>query len=176
MQLVREKQEEEQATDRPSLLKNEAQKIERELENFMRLIASGDTPESILNEVTQREERLKSLKPELLDVTTSVHNEIDANKLNEVLTARASDFKTLIYSDTVKAKNALKQLLDGPLIILPAEDGWRFEGKTRIGNILDSGYTNLASRRGVLGASLRLALRAVAMRRSILFPTKLSNC
>jgi hypothetical protein len=42
----------------------EARKIDKELEQFMRLIAAGKAPESALVKITRREERLKEIERE----------------------------------------------------------------------------------------------------------------
>jgi hypothetical protein len=149
MQLIREKQR--QDTDRPPRLVKAIQKIERELATFMKLIAAGKTPSSVLEEITQREERLVALRGELEEATVSVNDELDERRLRKALTTRMGQFKDLMYGDKFNAKQAIKTLLDGPLLMKPVESGkgWQFGGKTRIGPLLDSVYTSLASPRGV---------------------------
>jgi site-specific DNA recombinase len=146
VEMIRNKQE--QDSKRPARLAKEIQKIERELSRFMDLIASGKAPDSILNEITLRENKINALKVELDQATIPVSDELDERRLKKALTAHMSQFKDLMYSDTMKAKRAIKTLLDGALIVKPLEKGWHFEGKTKLGPLLDPSYTKLASPRG----------------------------
>ncbi|MEW8051322.1 MAG: recombinase family protein [Candidatus Thiodiazotropha sp.] len=135
-------------------LEAERTKLRGELDRFMNLIASGKAPEAVLEQITQREERIKQVEMELgqLD-TANTGNELDRKRLRNALEDRIGRFKGLVYSDVPLARQALRKLLVEPIefrpVVLNGRKTYSFEGKTRIGALLDPGYIAMASPRGV---------------------------
>ena len=78
--------------------------------------------------------------------------EMDTTRLRKALTAKMGRFKVLVYGDVPVARQALRKLLAEPIQFTPVmRDGrktYSFEGKTRLGMLLEPGYIELASPRG----------------------------
>lgn len=135
-------------------LQAEQAKLRAELDRFMTLIATGKAPDAILEQITQREERIKHLDTELERLgTAGTGNELDHIRLRKALEGRIGRFKELVCSDVPLARQALRKLLVEPIefrpVVLNGRKTYSFEGKTRIGALLDPGYIAMASPRGV---------------------------
>lgn len=54
-------------------------------------------------------------------------------------------FKDLIFSDVPKTRQALRKLLDGPIMVSPvvvneSRKGFAFEGRTKLGPLVDPSF------------------------------------
>ena len=140
--------------DRPKRLNAELRKVKRELERFLQLVAEGKAPESVLQQIQQREDRIKRLTEELGEAQLEQPNELDLRRVKKALAERIGFFKDLIYSDVPKARQAIRKLLNGPITCNPviydgSRKGYAFEGKTNLGLLVSPGYIEVASPRGV---------------------------
>jgi hypothetical protein len=82
----------------------------------MALIASGDAPQRIVDEIRRRE-----AQPTRLDI----------NRLRHVALERAKDLRSALYTDVSKGRQALQQLLVAPITVKPDGPEYRLEGATR---------------------------------------------
>src|SRR5258708_3541092 len=142
--------------DKPRQLEAEARKVRKELDHFMRLIAEGRAPESVLAEIRRREERLEELEREQ-QALEQIPPSLDVADVRRMCRERLGRFKDLLLGDVPVARQALRKLLPEPLGITPVTvDGRRtlsFEGVTTLGPLLDlallpPAYKGLASPTG----------------------------
>ncbi len=154
--LERVEQELRKNPDKPRQLEAEARKARKELDHFMRLIAEGRAPESVLAEINRREKRLEELERELESLKQIPHS-LDAADIRKMCRERLGRFEELLLGDVPVARQALRKLLPEPLKIAPVTiKGHRtlsFEGVTTLGPLLDlallpSAYKGLASPTG----------------------------
>lgn len=137
---------------KPRELEAEARALRKELERFMRLIADGKAPDTVLAEVRRREERLEQLEREQQLVSQPLPDlgPVDIRKL---CGERLGRFQDLLLGDVAVARQALRKLLPEPLKMFPAvvegRRTLRFEGATTLGPLFDTEvYKGLASPRG----------------------------
>ncbi len=115
----------------------------------MDLIATGKAPISIMEQIQIREQRIGQLKTELNESTLEQPIEMDLRRVKNALTERMSMFKELIHSDIPRARQALRKLINGHIIVSPNDGkGVTFEGNTQLGSLIDPSYIEHASPRG----------------------------
>ena len=138
--------------DRPKRIEGELAKLRKELARFMNLIADGKAPDSVLEQISDRENRIKALEAELQQLQSEAPSELDMRRIRKGLRERISRFRDLIRTDIPVARQALRKLLAEPLVFSPVVvDGrktLKFEGKTSAGVLIDSGDIEVASPRG----------------------------
>jgi len=138
--------------DRPAQVQQELRQLHKELDRFMTLIASGRTPERVLQEIADREQRIQALEQELSELQVQVPMEIDRKWLRKAASERLGRFSELIHADVPVAGQALRKLLAEPMRFEPVElDGkktYRITGKTKVGALLAGDHIRLASPRG----------------------------
>ena len=137
--------------DKPQQLEAEARKLRRELERFLRLIAEGKAPDSVLVEIRRREERLKDLEREQAALVAAPPAWTPA-EIRAMCGQRLRRFPELLHGDVPVARQALRKLLPEPLRIRPVTaDGRRtlgFEGTTVLGPLFDPTHKGWATPRG----------------------------
>lgn len=119
----------------------------------MSLIATGKAPESILQQIAQRETQIVELEKDRAELETVMPNELDLRRTKKDLFARMANFKDLMHKETPVARQVLKKLLSHPLLFNPAcEDGkniFTFDGAITTSALLNApGYIRMASPRG----------------------------
>ena len=119
----------ERGPDRRRELEAEHRRIKRELANLLMLAASGEAPKSVLQEIKAREEQCERLEAEFAHIGAENNlGTADIRSLSATCRTWAGRFKDLIYSETPKAKQALSELLIGPIEFAPVirlEDRYR---------------------------------------------------
>ena len=137
--------------EKPKELEAEARKLRKELERFLRLIAEGKAPDSVLVEIRRREERLKELERERAALAEAPPAWTPA-QIREMCGARLRRFPELLRGDVPVARQALRKLLPEPLRVAPAivtgQRTLRFEGMTVLGPLFDPAHKGLATPRG----------------------------
>ena len=126
-------------------IEKEIKRIRAELKQFTDLIASGTmawTSEVLLAEIKSREERVKELETEL-DALKAPGGRpaFDEKALRKTLKGRLGDFRGLLRGDVQAGRQALQELLTGPIRCAPVmhDDGHKgmtFEGATCLGVLL----------------------------------------
>jgi hypothetical protein len=136
--------------DKPRQLEAEARKVRKELDRFLRLVADGKAPESILVEIKRREERLTELENKRAALVQAPAVWTPA-EVRDMCGDRLRRFDELLRGDVPVARQALRKLLRSPLRMSPVTiDGRRtlsFEGETVIGALLEPTHKGLASPR-----------------------------
>lgn len=144
LELVKERTT--QRVDRVPQLQKELRRVERELANFMHLIASGDAPQSIMTEIKQREARKAALERELGQFDEQPP--VDVERFRKRAKQLMSDFSGLVLNGNVqRTRQALRKLLRdengefAPILMTPAMAGnkkiFAFEGAiTLVGPLL----------------------------------------
>jgi hypothetical protein len=127
------------APDRPQEMEVELQRLRRELDRFVALIANGDAPKRVLEEIAARERREEELKDELTRLQGAQPTKLDIGSIRALALARAKDLRSTLYSDVGRARQALRQLLVGPIAFKPCDSGYRLEGQTRVGALFTDG-------------------------------------
>ncbi len=137
--------------EKPKELEAEARKLGKELERFLRLIAEGNAPDSVLVEIRRREERLKEPERERAAFAVAPPAWTPA-QIRELCGAGLRRFPELLRGDVPVARQALRKLLPEPLRVAPAtitgQRTLRFEGMTVLGPIFDPAHKALASPQG----------------------------
>ena len=85
----------------------------------MALIASGDAPQRIVDEIKRREVQSKDLQAELARLRDAQPTRLDINRLRHVALERAKDLRSVLYTDVPKGRQALQQLLVAPITFKP---------------------------------------------------------
>ena len=141
--------------DRSHQIESEMSRLARERDNLVSAIARdgvGDAPETILRQIKSRESRITALKQELEALRTAVPNELDTARLKRALSKRAARFAETLLADVPRARQALRELLVGPLtfrpVVVDGKKTYAFEGRTKVGVLLDPLYLEVASPRG----------------------------
>ncbi len=128
------------APDRAHQVKQELAKLNIELDRFMTLIASGQAPERILDEIHRREERINDLNAELERLRADVPANFNDPRVLKALRAGARRFRALMYSDIAGAREALHDLIDGRIVFEPIVKAGRktyaLRGQTKVGPLL----------------------------------------
>ena len=134
--------------NRGAALEKELRKTEGELKNFLSLIADGNAPKSVLQEIRAKEGKIEALKAEVARYTAPAHmDELDFKRLERNLRERLEQFEELIHGDVPVARQALRKLLKKPLILKPEENGYILEGESSLGALFPE-KVKLASPRG----------------------------
>jgi site-specific DNA recombinase len=135
--------------DKGRQLEAEANKLHRELERFMRLIADGKAPDTVLAEIKRREQRLTEVERESRALAYAPAA-LSPAEIRKLCGERLARFDALLLGDVPVARQALRKLLPEPLKVTPATaDGRRtlsFEGVTVLGPLLDPNPTQPASK------------------------------
>jgi len=128
----------------------------------MALIASGDAPQRIVDEIKRREVQSKDLQAELARLRDAQPTRLDINRLRHVALERAKDLRSVLYTDVPKGRQALQQLLVAPITVKPDGPEYRREGATRFAALFapepSATRIRLASPRGFPRYITRLAL------------------
>ncbi|MDH3639635.1 MAG: hypothetical protein OES09_14410 [Gammaproteobacteria bacterium] len=134
------------APDRVCQVKTEVAKLNTELDRFMTLIASGQTPDRILDEIHHREERIQTLSSELKRLRGNAPADFNHRRALKLLREGARKFQELIHSDTTKAHQALRELIDGRIVFEPiVREGrktYAFRGQTKVGPYRGVGFND----------------------------------
>jgi DNA invertase Pin-like site-specific DNA recombinase len=141
-----------QSPDREQALEVQLRQLRGELDQFMKLIAGGSAPTTILEEITKREAEITQLKVQLDESRTRFDGYRDERRLKQRLYAKIGRFSELMYSEVPKARQALCRLLNGPILCKPETiDGQRtlvFRGETNLGTLLEPTFITMATPRG----------------------------
>jgi hypothetical protein len=141
------------APDRAREIDVELQRLRRELDRFVALIANAKAPERVLEEIANRERRAKALEAELARLRLAPPTRLDVAHVRELALARAKDLRSTLYADVGRARQVLQQLLLGSITFRLDESGYRLEGQTRVGALFsdDPSITRIrvASPRGL---------------------------
>ena len=121
------------APERSKEIDAELRRLHRELDRFMALIASGQAPERIVEEIKRREGQIKDLEVDLARLQAAHPTRIDINRIRELALERAKDLRSALYADVPSARRALQQLLAAPITFKIDGPEYRLEGETRIG-------------------------------------------
>ena len=128
----------------------EAKRVRQELDRLIALVVSGRAPARVLEEIASRETRLEEIKQTAAtERAAEGMGEIDLRRVEAMAIERFTDFQTLMRSNAIEGRHALRQLLDGPIAFQALDDGrYRFHGATRLGPLLRPTSLSVASPRG----------------------------
>ncbi len=126
------------APDRCKEIDAELKRLRRELDRFVSLIANDKAPERVLDEISGRECRLRELEAELAHLQLAPPTRLQVAGIRELALARAKDLHSTLYADVGRARQALQQLLVGPITFTPGESGYRLERQTRVGPLFSN--------------------------------------
>ncbi len=111
-----------------------------------------DAPESVLQEIRVREARVDPLGRERDTLYAQAPDDLYTTRLKRALCEHAARFKDTLHADVAGARQALRRLLVEPLTFKPIMGGrnwaYAFEGRTRVGALLDPVYMEMASPMG----------------------------
>ncbi len=93
-------------------LESEVRKLRKKLDRFMKLIAGGDAPDTIMKEIGKREKRIQFLESEMARYSIpSQVDDLQLRRLKKKAVEKMKKFNDLMYSDVPKARQALRKLL-----------------------------------------------------------------
>lgn len=150
------------APDQLKRIETEIRRLKRELDWFVSLIASGQAPQRVLEEITARERQVRDLELERERLEAAVPKPSEMERIRQFAHERMKRIRDTLQNDVPGAREALKQILDGPISFKLDGSDYKIEGKTRVGALFTPGPTvtciKLASPRGcILIPQLRLA-------------------
>ena len=121
------------APERSRALDADLRRLRRELDRFMALIASGNAPERILDEIRRREVDIEKLEGELARLRIAQPTKLDIGRIRNLALERAKKLRSALYEDVPQARKALQQLLVAPISFNLHGGEYRLEGETRVG-------------------------------------------
>jgi|GEM_PF-1511985 len=102
------------APDQLRRIETEIRRLKRELDRFVSLIASGQAPQRVLEEITAREKQVYELELERERLEAAVPNASETERIRRFAHERISRIRDTLQNDVPGAREALKQILDGP--------------------------------------------------------------
>ena len=109
--------------DVPDRLDAEARRIRKELDRFLRAIAGGAAPTSVLTEIQRREARLAEIENERQAFAVEEPTELEERRLRKGFRERLAQLDGLLHSDVPLARQALRKVIDGRIEFRPTERG-----------------------------------------------------
>ena len=137
--------------DVPDRLDAEARGLRKELDRFLRAIAGGAAPASVLTEIQRREARLAEIEEERRAFADEEPTELEERRLRTNFRERLAQFDGLLHSDVPLARQALRKVIAGRIEFRPTERGDAREYHLRwslVTTALMNGYIGVASPRG----------------------------
>ena len=140
------------APDKGKRLREDLKRAEAEAARYVAAIGGGGGKlETLVAALAAAEARRDALRRDLADAEAPpVLDALSDERLEQRLAARAAHWRKVLAGDPPLARQALRALLDGPILFAPDRDGYRLRGATKIGALWEpeSGITKGASPRG----------------------------
>jgi hypothetical protein len=140
------------APDQLKRIETELRRLKRELDRFVSLIASGQAPQRVLEEISAREKQIRDLELERERLEAAVPKPAEIERIRQFAYEKIKRIRETLHNDIPGAREALKQILDGPITFKPNGADYEIEGKTRVGALFTPGPAvtsiKLASPRG----------------------------
>lgn len=115
-----------QRGDGPERLEAEARRLRKEIDRFLRAIAGGTAPASVIAEVARREARLAEIERERQELSVEAPSELEERRLRKSFREALGRFGDLLRSDVPLARQALRKVIAGRIEFRPEErDGAR---------------------------------------------------
>jgi hypothetical protein len=138
--------------DVPERLEAEARKLRKELDRFLRVIADGTAPTSVLSEIKRREARLAEVEYEQRAFAIEEPSDVDMRRLKAALHERLARFEELLLSDIPLARQALRKLIAGRIEFRPEQKdearGYHLRWSMVAKPLFGEGYIGMASPTG----------------------------
>lgn len=140
-------------TDVPSL-EQEASKLRAEIQRLVTAIATGSDQPDLLRGITERRERLSGIEDRVRNarvVPSEIANELD--RVEVEARKRLGRFQAFLVEKGEMGRQVVMAALVGPIKVTPLDlpEGRRFklEGEARVGKLLATEVSNVASPAGV---------------------------
>ena len=124
------------APDQLKQIEAELRRLNRELDRFVSLIASGHMPPRVLEEISAREKQIRELEIERERLQAATPNTADVARIRQLAHERIRELRETLHRDVPDAREVLQQILDGPISFKLDGSGYRIEGRTRVGALL----------------------------------------
>jgi hypothetical protein len=95
----------------PERLDAEAAKLRKEIDRFVRAIAGGTAPASVVAEIQRREVRLAEIERERQEFAVEMPSELDERRYRKAFRAWLGEFDDLLRSDVPLARQALRRVI-----------------------------------------------------------------
>lgn len=102
-------------------LKAEKDKLQNEVSNLVSAIAGGGAPDSIVQAVKDKENRIRVLESQIAKLE-GADVELDMEKLRPMLEKALGDFREILEENQVKARQGIKKLLAGRVQFEPVQE------------------------------------------------------
>ena len=106
----------------PERLDVEARKLRKELDRFVRAIAGGTAPTSVLAEIARREARLVEIERERAALAVEVPSDFELRRLRRSLREKVAELDRHLRADVPAARQALRKLIPGRIEFRPVVD------------------------------------------------------
>lgn len=132
----------EQHRDRRTHIETELAAVEARLGCLVEAVASGGPLETVVTLIKAEEERKKALSGELERLASAERvAALDVSQIKRDLAERVRDVRALLGRHTPQARQMLRKLLEGKIVIEPViEDerrGYRLSGRLNVGRLLE---------------------------------------
>jgi len=107
----------------------------------MEALLSGGSLETVVSQIKAEEERKRALTTEVERLASAERiRALDASQIKRDLAARVQDVKALLGRHTPQARQTLRTLLEGKVVMEPVVEatrrGYRLSGRLNIGRLL----------------------------------------
>ena len=119
--------------DRLKTMDEELQRLKRELDRFLAFIAKGRALDSVRAEIETRERRIKELNAERDRLRGAGSTALDVAAIRRMALTRVNALRSTLYGNVADGREALRELLAGPITFKLEGSGYGLAGETRIG-------------------------------------------
>jgi len=127
--------------DRRTQIERELSAVDARLGRLMEALLSGGSMETVVAQIKAEEGRKRALSAELEKLASAEQvAALDASQIKRDLGERVEDVKALLGRHTPEARQMLRKLLDGKVVMEPvvedARRGYRLSGRLNVGRLL----------------------------------------
>src|SRR2546428_8147708 len=127
--------------DRRTRIEQELSAVEARLGRLMEALLRGGSLETVVAQIKVEEQRKRVLRTELEGLVSAARVAVlDASQIKRDLAERACDIRALLGRHTRQARQALRTVLEGQIVMEPivedARRGYRLSGRLNVGRLL----------------------------------------
>ena len=136
-------------------LRSELASVGRSIDRLTQAIADGGQLSALVARLKAEEQRRVDLEAQLATAEHLVAS-IDVSAIRATLERRLVEWRATLQAQVTQARQILRRVLDGPVVLTPTPDGVRLDGQATYGKVLEGivpGPPSMASPAGVEPAS-----------------------
>lgn len=151
-----------QQSESPREINLEINRLRREVDRFAALIAGGNAPNRVVEEIAKRESQIEELQAKLAQVENAHLVDVDVDQIRELAFKRAKALHSTLNANVGRGRQVLSQLLAGPITFKMHGAGYQLEGKNKITRERNAAMPKKTNRLGEELAAAR-AINAATM-------------